>query len=250
MKKEVRVTLVGLCVIASIMVVSAMSAMELKNNFEKNKELAYNSAGTSGTSEIIEKLLPNSKLKSNIEPKTIVDSAINNNTFPFLKAKLNSSIKIADTILELDANEVQLEAKSVKIKDTNLGYGIETSGKVTLIDFKGKIFKKQGNLNLVGTIKSFKTNKTSMNINNFNEQIIEIEEGKLEILSTYISNFESIASGSIKLDKKFDLNLDNDPIGIKGFEGNFNIDSEGNVDLYGKVDSISIDSQSFMFISK
>ena len=167
----------------------------------------------------------------------------------FIKNSLNGSFSIYSLELPIDAESMIIDAKEIKITD-DLGYSFNIFNDALVQGFSGRILLKEGNLYMTGSIKSVKSNDVFIGLKPKIEATIEVIFGSIAIESAKIAYLNAITAGKMRLNEKIDIRLANDEATLKEFEGRFRLDSNGNANLYGKVDSINVNGQSFTVLAR
>ena len=252
MKKEAIVIAIGLCIIASIAVITAVSAINLNRDF-KNASRSYNPSeyerlGDAGSPVSV---FSDSGLNGQgAEPtKGKIFEHDEGMRAAAIKNDFNGSLSFNSLNLPLSADKIKIIGEKIKIEDA-LGYNFDISTNADVEGFDGDILLKGGHLYLTGSIKSIRTNDAAINLKAENTAIVEVISGSITVESAKVESFSTIATGSVKLSKKMDIKLANDEVSIKKFEGKFQLNSSGSAELYGQVRSMTADGQSFTVLVK
>lgn len=252
MKKEAIVIAIGLCIIAGIAVITAVSAINLNRDFKNTGRLYELSEDESfGDASSHASVFSDSRLKGiGAEPtkgkalgygEGLGTSAIRND--------FNGSLSFNSLNLPLSADKIKIIGEKIKIEDAS-GYTFEVFAIADAEGFNGDILLKGGHLYLTGSIKSIKTDDAIISLKAENKVVVEVIGGSITVESAKVELFSTIATGNVKLSKKMDIKLANDQVSIKNFEGEFKLYSSGSAEIYGQISSMAADGQSFTVLVK
>jgi hypothetical protein len=243
MKKERIAVILVSCIMASVIIISVVVASNLNKNFGYSKLTAGHHNGD--FNDFVQVLAG-----IDSEPNANTQSSPSTYKKNLFKNDFNSSLSIVKMQMPLNIEHMEINAKKIKIIDSVLGYEFETYNTTIIENFEGRLYWEQERLYITGSAKHIKTYSTSMIINPKSELNVEILDGKITIKQAHLDLFEAISTGSMRLNEKFDLTLYNDDAAIKDFEGYFEMDSNGNANLYGQAGSVSIEGRSFVVFAK
>lgn len=126
---------------------------------------------------------------------------------------------------------------------------INSSGSFSITDFAGTIRWDTENIILEGNMESLTGNQLSIKFTNRENAMIKMKVGSAEALTVNMSSFSEKLTGSIRLENRFTLKLNQTPVNLEDYNGNVHIQRVNNVTtmmLNGKSEVAKVTQQNIL----
>jgi hypothetical protein len=157
-------------------------------------------------------------------------------------------ISKTDTAVSADHTTVKFSAPE-GAKITTKTDEINSSGSFSITDFVGTIRWDTENIILEGDMESLAGNQLSIKFTNRESATITMKAGSIEALTVNMSSFSEKLTGSIRLENRFTLKLNQTPVDIGDYSGTVHIQRVNNVTtmmLNGRSDTAKVTQENIL----
>jgi hypothetical protein len=126
---------------------------------------------------------------------------------------------------------------------------INSSGSFSITDFVGTIRWDTKQIILEGNMEGLQGNQLSIKFTNRESSTITMKAGSIEALTVNMSSFSEKLTGSIRLENRFTLKLNQTKVDLGDYSGNVHIQRVNNVTtmmLNGKSDSAKVTQENIL----
>lgn len=126
---------------------------------------------------------------------------------------------------------------------------INSSGSFAITDFVGTIRWDTEKIILEGNMEGLQGNQLSIKFTNRESSTIIMKAGSVEALTVNMSSFSEKLTGSIRLENRFTLKLNQTPVDLSDYNGNVHIQRVNNVTtmmLNGRSDSAKVTQENIL----
>ncbi len=126
---------------------------------------------------------------------------------------------------------------------------INSSGSFSITDFVGIIRWDTKQIILEGNMEGLQGNQLSIKFTNRESSTITMKAGSVEALTVNMSSFSEKLTGSIRLENRFTLKLNQTPVDLGDYNGNVHIQRVNNVTtmmLNGRSDSAKVTQENIL----
>lgn len=126
---------------------------------------------------------------------------------------------------------------------------INSSGSFSVNDFAGTISWDKKNIILYGTMESLSGNQLSIKFTNRESATIIMRVGSVEAVTVNISSFREKLTGSIRLENRFNIKLNETPVSLDNYNGNVQIQRVNNIttmNINGKADTTRVEQKNIL----
>lgn len=181
----------------------------------------------------------NSLLNSDIENE-LIDPLIQTK-LKIHKNRIKGTFKIEKYTFKVRHTDISILSDNVYFSNNNGYYG-EIKGVVDIKDFTGTIQKYGQEIIIKGLIKSISNNKTNMGWANYEQIVIKIESGELNVQKIKIITFNIYGKGYFEIDNKIKFNITDERLILKEYDGIFNQDTKKQLIIDGIFKDIILES--------
>lgn len=179
-----------------------------------------------------------------------LDSETNENALSNLQTinleniKANLSLKLESYEISIPTSNIDIESQEIIITDSEKDIAVFLNEETQLTDFTGKISFENTQIILYGKLTKYSNNHLKIDWKDAKDAIIKINDGFLEIKNFTLNEFDEEVSGTAQLPKMF-LELYDDRLYIKHFQGLFSASVAQEITLNGEIKELRVQTQNF-----